>query len=190
MIALVDTTIVSTKVDRGHFGTSPATERQRAQATLSHRGREGADRGTDASTRRFGRPRSASARCKCQPSVYLAAALSARTAGTQGGRDARPVAGSRDRRDTDGRIPRNAQLPLRHVHVRMSVTPATIQIRVPAGNADDSIGDGRCAATLHRWLSERRNFQFSCAFSSCCKKSRVEWPCERGSFLPAGSPPA
>ena len=82
-MAFVDTMIVSTKVDRGHFAASHTSEGQGVEATISHRGGEAANRRRDASVRRFGRARGASAWSEREPGVWMAAALSARTAGTR-----------------------------------------------------------------------------------------------------------
>lgn len=43
-MTFVDTMIVSTNVNRGHFGTLDTNEGQRAQAALSRGGGEAADR--------------------------------------------------------------------------------------------------------------------------------------------------
>jgi len=61
MMIPVNTMIVSTNVNRGHFGTLDISEGQRAQAALSRGGGEVADRPGNASTRRFSRTRVAGA---------------------------------------------------------------------------------------------------------------------------------
>ena len=99
MMTFVDAMIVSTKVNRGHFAASHSRKRQGVQATVSHGGGEAADRRGDVGAWRFGGARGASAWSEREPSVWLASALSARTAGAEGEPNAESAPGSCDGRD-------------------------------------------------------------------------------------------
>lgn len=87
MMAFVDTKIVSTKVDRGHFAAGHTSEREWVeavpagrQAAIPQRRGEAADCRGNAGAWCFGGTRGASPRRERQPSLWLAATLSARAA--------------------------------------------------------------------------------------------------------------
>src|SRR6185437_2509624 len=90
--------VVSTKVNRGQFRTSYRSEEQGVEAAVSHGGGEAADRRGDVSAWRFGGARGASAWSEREPSVWLASALSARTAGAEGEPNTESAPGSCDGR--------------------------------------------------------------------------------------------
>ena len=106
MTIFVDTNIVSLRVSLGHFATSHTSEKWWVEAAIPHRGGEAADRRGNAGTWRFGRACGASARGERQPSLWLASAISARTAGKEreGGAEPTPGPGNERRCDASSRV--------------------------------------------------------------------------------------
>src|ERR1700694_3577342 len=96
MMPFVDTTIVSTRGNHGHFHSHYTSERERAAATISDRGGETTNRRRGAGARCIGSTGGASAWSECQPIVCLATAVSAGAARTCQSGDAWFAGGARD----------------------------------------------------------------------------------------------